>query len=142
MFLICVSFACTGLAIWLSEQIVFFQPQRMCFINSFSNSSHSVNDSARKCSDSGEGSHTKHLPDHRNFSCLGLRPISVTREFGDENTVCSELAEILQVPRGQGSGLSPIRLKNCLTVYFSDLFISLSPWLRLLDSLIIYRLQG
>ena len=42
----------------------------------------------------------------------------------------------------QGSGLSPIRLKNYLTVYFNDLFIFLSPLLRLLDSLIIYRRQG
>ena len=142
MFLICMSFACTGLAIWVSGEIVFFQPQRMCFINSFANSSHSVNDLERKCSDSGEGSHTKHLPDHRNSSCLGLGLISVSKEFGEENTVCSELAEILQVSQGEGSGLSPIRLENCLTVYFNDLFISLSPLLRLLDSLLIYRPQG
>lgn len=142
MFLICMSFACTGLAIRLSGEIVFFQPQRMCFINSFANSSHSVNDLERKCSDSGEGSHTKHLPDHKNSSCLGLGLISVSKEFGDENTICSELAEILQVSQGEGSGLSPIRLKNYLMVYFNDLFISLSPLLRLLDSLIIYRLQG
>ena len=137
-----MSFACTGLAIWVSGEIVFFQPQRMCFINSFANSSHSVNDLERKCSDSGEGSHTKHLPDHRNSSCLGLGLISVSKEFGEENTVCSELAEILQVSQGEGSGLSPIRLENCLTVYFNDLFISLSPLLRLLDSLLIYRPQG
>lgn len=96
----------------------------MCFINSFSNSSHSVNVSEGKCSDSGEGSHTKYLPDHKNFSCLGLRLISVTEESGDENTVCSELAEILQMSLGQGSGLSPIQPKSHLSTLmtFSSLY--------------------
>ncbi|XP_021101194.1 centrosomal protein of 128 kDa isoform X2 [Heterocephalus glaber] len=37
-----------------------------------------LNDSEGKCSDSGEENHTKYLPDHKNFSCPGLRLISVT----------------------------------------------------------------
>lgn len=129
MFLICISMTCTELASVRSKEIVFFQPQRICFTNSFSNSSHSVSDSEGKHSDSGEESHTKYSPDHKNFSCLSLRLTSVSKEFGDENTVCSERVEILLMSGGQGSCLSPIHMKNHSPIsLFNDspLYITLS----------------
>lgn len=95
-----------------SREIVFFQPRRICFINSFTNFSHSVSDSEGKNSDSGEESHTKYLPDHKNSSCLSLRLISVSKEFGDQNTVYNKLVEILLMSGGQGFCLSPICMKN------------------------------
>lgn len=56
---------------------------------------------------------------------------------------CSEFVEILQMSQRQRSCLSPIQLRNHLAIglfqwYF---FISLSSLFRLLELLIIYRLQ-
>lgn len=66
------------------------------------------------------------------------------KNLGDENTVCSELAEILQMSKRKGVCLSLIQLKNHLAVGLlsRNILFSLSSLFRLLDPLIIYRLQG
>lgn len=117
----------------MSKRDGVFQSWGICFINSFSNSPHSVSGSEDKCSDSGEESHTKYLPDHKNSSCPSLRLILV--EFEDENTVCHELVEILYISGGQGSCLSLTCMKNHLPIGLfiaSPVYISFPSLFRLL----------